>query len=108
MEKIPEIKDAFRGSCLGCPGTENRLSMSEVLYQGFGGYHVEKDGAGYYTGEQDGVWESFKTLADIEKDASKSPLSDWRVILNSPLRGATWQRHEKDTWVLIETNLGFA
>ena len=40
-------------------------------------------------------------LAEKEK-------GEWQAILNSPLRGATWERKEKGRWVLIETNQGFA
>jgi hypothetical protein len=98
---------AIRGGCLCCPGSEDILSMSEVLYQGFGGYHVEKDGEIFYWPKSDLKWEEYKTLADIEKDAKKSPKSLWQVILNNPLRGATWER-KRGQWHLIESNAGFA
>lgn len=98
----------IRGGCLHCPGNEDILAMDTVLYNGFGGYNVQKDGDIFYVGDPNGEWESFKTLAEIEKEAEKSPNSKWQVILNNPLRGATWERNEKGEWILIETNLGFA
>lgn len=101
------MKLTTRGTCPCCPQTEDILPMDTVLYQGFGGYHVEKDSKTFYWGDSNLEWEEYKTLADIEKEAKKSPRSEWRVILNNPLRGATWER-KKDSWVLIETNIGFA
>lgn len=41
-----------RGGCPHCPATEDKLEMDTVLYQGFGGYHVEKDGEVFYCGDQ--------------------------------------------------------
>lgn len=108
MEKQPLVKNAFRGGCLHCAGSHDLLEMDTELYQGFGGYHVEKNGEVFYFPDSDLKWEEYKTLAQIEEDAAKEPDADWRVILNNPFRGATWQRHGKDEWVLIETNLGFA
>ena len=91
-----------------CPGTHTLLEMDTVLYQGFGGYHVEKNGEIYYFPDSDLEWNEYKTLYDIEVDALKDPEADWRVILNNPLRGGTWQRHDIEQWVLIESNMGFA
>jgi hypothetical protein len=70
------------------------LEMDTVLYYGFGGYEVRKDGEMYYRGESDEDWENFKTLEEIEKDAQKSPKSKWEVELYEPLSGATWQRNQ--------------
>lgn len=81
--------------------------MDTVLYRGFGGYHVEKDGEIYYWADSDLDWGNFKTLAQIERQAKRCPRSKWRVILNNPLRGATWERR-RGAWILVETNLGFA
>lgn len=97
----------FKGGCANCPQTEDKLSLNEVLYNGFGGYRVEKDDKVYYQGDPNGEWKSFKTLKDIEKIAKKEPNAKWKVILDNPLRGAIWER-EKGEWVLKETNQGFA
>lgn len=96
-----------RGTCLCCPRTEDLLEMGTVLYQGFGGYHVKKDEEIFYWADSDLEWKKYKTLADIEKSAKRSPKSKWIVILNNPLRGATWER-KRGKWYLIETNQGFA
>ena len=104
MEK--EIK--HRQGCLCCPATEDILDMDEVLYNGFGGYHVKKDNEIFYCGEPNLEWEEYKTLKDIEEEAKKDPHHIWTVKLNNPLRGATWGRKEKGEWILLETNQGFA
>ena len=97
-----------RDGCLNCPHTEDILAMDTVLYQGFGGYHVTKNGKLFYMGNSNDEWESFKKLSQIERQAKKEPKSHWRVVLNNPLRGATWRRNIKGQWILIETNQGFA
>lgn len=81
--------------------------MDTVLYNGFGGYHVMKGKELFYICDSRGEWDSFLTLADIEVEAKKNPKSKWQVILNNPLRGATWTR-KKGRWVLTDTNAGFA
>ncbi len=95
------------GGCICCPQIADVLAMDELLYQGFGGYHVEKDGKSYYFADSKLEWDQFKRLRDIERPARRSPKSVWRVILNNPLRGSTWERR-RGLWQLTETNQGFA
>lgn len=106
MKKV-KLKKVFRGGCMHCPGSEDTLSMKEVLYNGFGGYAVYKNNKLYYVGEPDEKWENYKILKDIEKVAKKERGS-WKVVLSNPLRGATWRRNKVGEWTLKETNLGFA
>jgi len=101
-------KTIYRGGCLSCPGNEDILDMNEVLYQGFGGYHVKRNGKIFYIGDSNLEWEKYKTLKDIEKSAKKDPKAKWQVILDNPLRGAIWERNKNGEWLLKETNLGFA
>ena len=49
-----------------------------------------------------------KTLADIEAMAMEEPDHDWRVVMDGPFRGCTYQRHEQGQWVLVASNRGFA
>ena len=97
----------MRGGCLNCPGSPDLLPLDTVLYYGFGGYTVRKDGKDYWAGDPQGKWESFPSLTEFEKIARRVKGS-WEVALDNPLRGAVWRRKGKDTWVLIETNQGFA
>lgn len=101
-------KTIYRGGCINCPATESFLSLDTVLYNGFGGYHIEKDGEIFYVGDANGDWDSFLTLEEIEKRAQKNPQHVYKCILDNPLRGATWVRNNKGTWLLKETNQGFA
>lgn len=93
--------------CLDCPPTEQLLALDTVLYNGFGGYKVTRDGETFYQGGSDEKWEKYKKLAYIEKQAILLG-GKWKIILYTPLRGATWERKGKKKWVLIETNRGFA
>lgn len=91
-----------------CPGNHDLLAMDTVLYNGFGGYKVVKNGELYYVGDYDKDWEYYQTLEKIEQAARKEPEKDWRVILDLPLRSGEWQRHGENEWVLIKSGLGFA
>ena len=44
----------------------------------------------------------------LENEALKDPDHDWRVVLDGPLRGRTFQRHDVGKWVLVSENDGFA
>jgi hypothetical protein len=81
--------------------------MDTVLYQGFGGYHAEHDGKVVYWPRSDLEWDKFKTVAHIERKARRNAKGIWRIVLNNPLRGATWERR-RGKWHLIKTNNGFA
>lgn len=108
MEKISKAENPYHGGYMHCPRTEDLLPMDKVLHNGFGGYSVWKDGKHYYSGDPWGDWGSFKTLADIESEATKEPNADWRVKLDLPLRDGKWQRHGDREWVLIKSGPGFA
>lgn len=105
--KQPKVEKPYRGGCMHCPGNHDLLEMDTVLYQGFGGWHVEKNGEIYYSGDPQAEWETFKTLAQIELEAAKEPDADWQVHLNNPLRDGVWQRHGASEWVLIKSGPGF-
>ncbi len=102
-------KKLHRGGCLCCPRTEDLLPINEVLYNGFGGYTVYRNNKVFYQGPTDEStkWEDYWKLSKIEKIAKKDKAS-WKVVLYTPLRGATWRRKGDKKWVLTETNLGFA
>lgn len=44
-------KKLIRGTCLCCPGSEDLLPLNEVLYNGFGGYSVHKNGKYFWSGD---------------------------------------------------------
>lgn len=89
--------------------TKEILDIDTILYNGFGGYAVYKDNEIYYQGNPNEEWENFRTLRQIDRIAKKDPHHIWTVVLNNPLRGATWGRKETTgEWILLETNQGFA
>lgn len=100
-------KEIHRGGCLNCPQTEDILPMDTVLYNGFGGYTVTKNTELFYKAESDDYIRDQKTLRDID-DIAKDTDDTWRVILDSPLRGAEWTRQDNGEWLLTDTNRGFA
>ena len=110
MENLKD-KEHFRGGCPHCPDTEDVLALDTVLYNGFGGYTVFKDGECFYSGDSQGKWEDFKILSEIEEEIKKTICTGkekWKVVLDNPLRGAIWERATDGQWILKETNQGFA
>lgn len=104
---LPAIKPK-RVGCLCCgSNVETHLPMDTVLYMGFGGWMITKNGELFYMADSNLEWEQFKTLADIEKSAKKDTKADWRAVCDTPLHGAVFQR-QRGKWVLVEENAGFA
>lgn len=106
--KLEPIKATARG-CLNCGTLVEKASMEMLIAVGFGDAHVERDGEIIYD-ELDCQMDSDKlwTVQDAENEALKDPDHDWRVVLDGPLRGRTFQRHGDGEWVLVAENNGFA
>lgn len=104
LELLIPIKSTHVG-CLCCSSAGNFLPMETELYQGFGGYRVEKNGKLFYMANCNS--DNNKTLSDIEQIAAITPNAYWRVIAFMPLHGETYQR-QKGEWLLVEQNMGFA
>lgn len=89
-----------------------KASMDKVICVGFGEAQVLRNGIVVLDGEKicataEGP-EDLATFADAEKLAQADPNQDWRIVLNAPLHGETYQRQGEETWVVIEENQGFA
>lgn len=103
-----ESKDVKFG-CACCPVPTIVASLDKTIAVGFGSANCTKDGEEIYDGErdyQDG--KEPKTIGDMETLAKADPDHDWQVTFYGPLHGETYQRHAEDTWVMIESNMGFA
>lgn len=96
------------GGCLCCPGTVEKLPMNTRIYNGFGGWTITKDRQLIYMGDSNLDWEKYPTLMKFENMARKEPDSEWTAELMIPLRNASYQRHGKNTWVLVDQGQGFA
>jgi hypothetical protein len=103
----PAIKEKMLG-CLCCGGKGELLPMEAVMYNGFGGWTVTKNGETFYCGDHNSEWEEFKTIAQIEEMIGEDDESEYLAIKYTPLSGGTFQRQSKNHWVLIEENMGFA
>ena len=105
-EILPPLPAKASNKCTCCGDTVQHLPLDTELYNGFGGWQVNKNGALFYQADS-GDWDNSKTLSDIEVEAALDPNNDWQAVLYTPLRGATYQR-QNDKWVLVEVNEGFA
>lgn len=103
---LPPIKPK-RVSCLCCGSSQACLPFDTVLYSGFGGWMINRNGQGFFLDDSNKEWEEFKTLAFIEEQAAKDPDADWVAICDTPLHGEKYQR-QNGKWVLVEENDGFA
>ncbi len=106
-KKLPGIRGGRHG-CLNCGYTYTKLSMRGKIIAGFGGAIITKNSLTIYNEPPEIEWETAPTLMKFENMARKDPDCDWRFSLDLPLRSATYQRHGKNEWVLIEKGMGFA
>lgn len=101
-EKLPPVEKPNQG-CACCPVPAIHLPLDAYLHPGFGGVWVTRDddSVGYEVGE-------LTQLSHIEALALDDPDHDWRVQIDGPLHGETYQRQGEGLWVMVETNRGFA
>lgn len=102
--QIVAEEDIHQG-CLCCPTVERIAPANMVVAVGFGIAQVVCDNLVVYDERDSEVdW----TVEDAEKAALQKPNSDWRIIMEAPLRGREYQRRGEGVWVLIRSNKGFA
>lgn len=102
----PGKTEGIHVGCLCCPGPTKTLPMNTRLYNGFGGWIIKVDGGLIHCAQNE--YEDAPTLMKFENMARKDPEREWVAEIYLPLRGATYQRHGYNSWVLVETNMGFA
>lgn len=106
--KLPAIEGTF-GGCLNCGPRPSYFPPEGVIAVGFGFAGLLRDGQLVYTEPQNPESDDdYMTGAKAEELASADPDHDWRITLDAPLSGRTYQRHEAGKWALIEQNKGFA
>lgn len=109
-EKKPAIAGGHH-PCLCCGVIASVFPKEGYIAVGFGYAGLTKDGREVWSEPNDaGDIEDERIMRgeDAEKMAAADPDHDWRIHLEGPLAGRTYQRHDVDTWVLIERNEGFA
>lgn len=84
--------------------------MNWRIAVGFGDAHVSRDGKVVWREDigPDSRWEDSWTVMRAENVARKDPNHDWRITLDGPLHGETYQRQGRNQWVLVKKNMGFA
>ena len=106
-----EHKAALKGApnpCLHCPPIQPTLHMRTRIAVGFGYAAVTCDGKGVWHEPPNAEWKKLWTVLKAENRARKNPDADWRIVMDGPLHGETYQRQGRNRWVLIEKNQGFA
>ena len=111
--KLKPLKGGI-GGCLNCGYVHDIAPMDMLIAVGFGDAQVIKNGKVVYCEiERQSQAEKTKTDAilwttqDAENEALKDENADWRIILNAPLSGRTYQRQGKGKWYLVKKNTGF-
>lgn len=94
--------------CPHCPPIPTQATMDKLICVGFGCAQVQRDGKTVMDGERWTEGDGFLRFSDAEAKAAADPDHDWRVILNGPLHGETYQRQGPEQWICIERNEGFA
>jgi hypothetical protein len=106
FKKLPPLPG--RGNpCLNCPPIPAVLDMRRRIAVGFGFAALTCDGKAVWV-EQGHDYQKCLSVRQAENKARKAPRHDWRIILDGPLHGETYQRQERNCWVLVEKNEGFA
>jgi len=104
----PVPKEKIFHGCLNCGGTASRLKMNTRIIAGFGIAKILRGKKVIYYEKPNIEWKEAPTLMKFELMARKNPKSDWRYILDLPLRAAEYQRQGKNNWILIKSGMGFA
>lgn len=107
-EKLPAI-EGKHGGCLNCGPRPSYFPADGQIAVGFGYAGLLRDGQSMYDEPADATREDdYMTGAQAEAMAAADPDHDWRIVLEGPLSGRTYQRHGPNEWALVEQNMGFA
>jgi hypothetical protein len=82
--------------------------MNMRIAVGFGEASVRRDGEIVWMEDPQSEFKHCWTVMKAENLDRKDPNHDWRITLNAPMSGRTYQRHAKNQWVLVAKNNGFA
>jgi len=85
--------------------------MSDIPHPGFGGVTFTRDNECVFPWgdlyDEDADWA--RTFQDYEEVAVGDPEPhDWRIRIDGPLSGYTYQRQGQGVWALVEQGQGFA
>ncbi len=96
--------------CLRCLPEHDRLWRRLAVHYARQVQHIMTDPRSLAALDvADRHWQGLATDEELEAAwAAADPDHDWRIVLNGPLSGRTYQRHAAGEWALIEQNQGFA
>lgn len=96
-------------ACMCCGAISEVLALDTQLFFGsVGGWTVTKDGQHFAFEKKDFDEEGIPTLQDIENMIGDDQESEYIASYDSPLMDALYQRHAKNSWVLIKQGIGYA
>jgi hypothetical protein len=107
VKLMPAIEGGQPSPCGCCGPRKSQLCLESRIAVGFGMAALTKNGDIVWR-EHNQEWDECMTVSQAEELASADPDHDWRIVLEGPLRGSTYQRHGQMQWVLVEKNQGFA
>lgn len=106
--KKKPIEDGVSSGCLCCGVKGSKLSMDRPLAVGFGGVMITRNGETIWSGDDMEMTVQHAEDMAVHDARSDDKNPDWRITFDAPLWSGTWQRHDKESWMLIEKGLGFA
>ena len=108
-EKLQPVEATTCG-CLNCSVRYKVAPMEMQIAVGFGWAGVQKNGETVWSEIEScrENWDNCWTVQDAENAALEDPDNDWRIIMDGPLHGETYQRQNPSEWVLVDKNIGFA
>lgn len=95
--------------CLCCPQTTELLDLTTKLYNGIGGWNIVKNGTQeFFAEDQNKDFDECRDMHHVESLIGDDEENEYVANFISGLRDATYQRHAKNTWVLIAKGPGYA
>jgi hypothetical protein len=105
--KLPAI-EGKHGGCLTCGPRPSYFPADGIIAVGFGYAGLTRDGHEVWSETGATEDDEYMTGAGAEELAAADPDHDWRIVLEGPLSGRTYQRHDAGQWALVKQNTGFA
>ena len=107
-KKLPAIEGKL-GGCLNCGPRPSLFPADGLIAVGFGFTGLMKGGECVYDEPHNAKSDDdYMTGAQAETLAAADPDHDWKIVIDGPLSGRTYQRHGPNEWALVEQNHGFA
>lgn len=94
--------DPVFSGCNVCGSHPSTLPLATACHVGVGQVTVTRDGKQVWAGQNER-----KSVGRFELLARETP-GDWRISFDSAMSERLYQRHARDSWVLVFRGMGFA